>query len=163
MMRRARVHGVGAATAALMLPAMLLAAVLCMPARLHAQVMVLANSNLEFGQLTPGVAMTVEPTNAVRRAAFSIENTGRYTLSFVLPAQLVSADGGAIPLVFRNTDGRVEIRHRVTTFNPAQGVSIHINPADQRADVYLGGVAEPALSTAGGSYSATITILVVAN
>jgi hypothetical protein len=143
--------------AALVLAALLLFAA----APADAQMLVVAQQNLQFGSLTPGVPATVQPTDPARRAAFEISSRGRYRLTFLLPASLAGSNGGQVPLLFSGTDGRVEIRHRVTTFDPATGVDIHINPADQSASVYLGGRAQPQMGQRAGSYSATITMIVV--
>jgi hypothetical protein len=133
----------------------------CLPGPAQAQVLVVAEQNLTFGMLTPGVPMPVAPTDVARRAAFTIVANGRYNLTFQLPTHLVSAGGGAIPVSFTATHGRVEIRNKVTTFDPHAGVSIHINPADQDARVYLGGQAQPGMGTRAGSYTATIVMVVM--
>jgi hypothetical protein len=127
----------------------------------RAQVLVVAEQNLQFGMLTPGVPATVPVTDVARRAAFSLDAQGRYNLSFQLPTHLHGARGATIPVVFGATDGRVEIRQKIATFDPAAGVSIHINPAEQQARIYLGGSARPDLATAAGTYSAEIVMLIV--
>ncbi|HSJ25813.1 MAG TPA: hypothetical protein VK929_14145 [Longimicrobiales bacterium] len=125
------------------------------------QVLVTADQQLDFGLLTPGVPMTVVPTDVARRAAYTVATRGRYAITFQLPSHLVEVHGAAVPVAFGDSDGRVEIRHRVTTFDPAAGVSIHINPADSDARIYLGGTAQPAPGTPAGSYSATIIMMIV--
>jgi hypothetical protein len=133
---------------------------LCITAAGSAQVLVVAEQNLQFGLLTPGVPAAVASTDVARRAAYTIDGRGRFTLTFQLPAQLSSPEGGTIPLVFGATDGRVEIRHRITIFDPAAGVNIRINPADRSASVYLGGRAQPGATARAGSYTATIVMIV---
>lgn len=127
----------------------------------HAQIVVTSEQNLQFGLLTPGVSMTVAPTDAARRGALRISTRGRFNVTFQLPSALVAPGGGSIPLVFGPTSGRVEIRGSVTTFDPAAGTSFRINPADLSADVYLGATAQPGTGARAGAYTATIVMLVV--
>jgi hypothetical protein len=138
---------------------MLLALVLARP--VHAQVVVAPQQNLQFGLLTPGVPVSVTPTDVTRRAALTITARGRFSLTFTLPAALVSAGGQAIPLQFGGTDGLVDIRHKQEWFDPRTGVNIHINPADLQADVYVGGTAVPTPGQPAGFYQATIIMMVV--
>jgi hypothetical protein len=129
------------------------------PAR--GQVVVTAQQNLQFGPLVPGTPNTVSPTDVARRAALTIEARGRLAVSFELPQSLVAADGSAIPLVFTPESGRVAVRHKVQAFDPGEGVSIHINPADLMAEVFLGAEARPSTGQLPGSYTATIVMMVV--
>jgi hypothetical protein len=152
-------NGALAAPAAFVAMLFLIAAGAVSPA--SAQVLVIAEQNLSFGQLTPGVPMIVDPTDVGRRASYTIDARGKFALVFQLPTHLRNAQGATIPVVFGNTDGRVEIRHKATIFDPTAGVSIHVNPADINAQVYLGGRALPLLGTAAGSYSAAIVMMVV--
>jgi hypothetical protein len=154
-----RALAVALSAAACAAPAVLAVAV---PSAGAAQVLVVPSQNMEFGLLTPGVPATITPTDIARRAAFSIEARGRFSLSFQLPTHMTNAQGAAIPLVFGSADGRVEIRHKVTVFDPATGVNIHINPAEQSAQVYLGARAQPTTGTPAGSYTATIVMVVAA-
>jgi hypothetical protein len=104
---------------------------------------------------------TVAPTDVTRRAAFSVQARGRYSLTFQLPSQLTAPGGQSIPLLFGAGDGRIDIRQKITSFDPTAGVTININPADLQASVFLGGRAQPALSQPAGSYTATIVLIVV--
>ena len=134
-----------------------------LPTAARGQVMVLANQSLEFGQLTPGVQMAVAPTDGVRRAAFSIETNGSYNIRFTLPTSMSNGSGGSIPVQFRTTDGRLQTWLRNVTFNPNTGVNHTVWFLEPRVDVYLGGVAQPAVNVPAGAYTATITIMVTAN
>jgi hypothetical protein len=127
----------------------------------RAQVVVTAQQNLQFGTLVPGTPSVVAPTDLARRAALTIEARGRLAVSFELPASLVAADGSEIPLVFTPQSGRVEVRHKAQPFDPAQGVSININPAELMAEVFLGAEARPSAGQRPGSYTATIVMMVV--
>jgi len=129
--------------------------------RLHGQVLVVPERDLDFGLISAGVPAAVQPTDVVRSAQLRVEGRGRYQISFLLPTHLSSLSGHTIPLVFGATDGRLTIRHKVTTFDPADVVSFRINPADREATVNLGGTATPATGQPAGSYSATIVIMIV--
>jgi len=126
-----------------------------------AQVLVVPEQNLDFGSLTPGVPVTVTPTDVLRRGNLTVQGRGRFSLTFQLPAALVSTTGATIPLTFGATDGRVEVRHKVDAFDPRAGTTVRINPADQQASIFLGGRAQPAAGQPAGSYQATITVMIV--
>ncbi|MEX1181789.1 MAG: DUF4402 domain-containing protein [Gemmatimonadota bacterium] len=128
----------------------------------HAQVLVLSEQNLEFGQLTPGTTSVVAATNVTQRATITIDgDRGRYDLTFQLPQYLESASGDRVPLTFGPTDGRITVRSTTTSFDPAAGTDFRFNPAHHEATVYLGGRAHPAVAQNAGSYTATIVIMIV--
>lgn len=127
----------------------------------HAQVLVVAERDLDFGVLTPGAATVVAPTDVVRSAQLRLEGRGTFQVSFQLPASLTTASGQTIPLLFGPTDGRLAIRNRVTVFDPNAVTSVRVNPADVEAQINLGARAEPAPGQPAGHYSATIVIMVV--
>lgn len=126
-----------------------------------AQVLVVAERGLEFGQLTPGTTTTVQPTDVTRRAHLTVQGRGSYDVTFQLPTHLESPAGHAIPLLFGAGSGRVEVRQKVSTFDPADGVDIRINPAEREAAVYLGGQAMTSPGQVAGSYTATIVMIIV--
>lgn len=128
---------------------------------LSGQVLVVAEQDLAFGELTPGAPMTVTPLDVMRRAHFTLQAQGRYHLTFDLPTELRTQTGDVIPLQFAGADGRVEIRNRVITFDPTQGTEVRINPAEQEASIYLGGRALPAPGQLAGDYTATIVMIIV--
>src|SRR5690606_37217315 len=97
----------------------------------------------------------------IQSAQLRVEGRGAYQVSFVLPTHLTSPAGHAIPLVFGATDGLLTIRHKVTAFDPRTTLTFRIKPAEQDAQVNLGGTAQPAAGQAAGSYSATIVLMVV--
>lgn len=142
------------ALAALVVPFMV-------PGAASGQVLVLAERNLNFGLLTPGVPVAVAPADLANSAQLLIQGRGTFQVSFQLPGTLSSAEGEQIPLVFNATDGLVTIRHKVTAFDPNGSLSIRINPAQQEAQVNLGGRAQPAPAQPAGHYTATIVMMVV--
>src|SRR5690606_15613674 len=131
------------------------------PAAAEGQVLVLAEQNLDFGMLTPGVPVTIVPTDMASSAQLRIEGRGTFQVSFQLPGALTNAAGNQIPLVFGASDGRVAIRHKITTFDPRSSVSFRINPAEREAQVNLGGSVQPAPAQPAGHYTATIVMMVV--
>ncbi|HUF51748.1 MAG TPA: hypothetical protein VMN60_13060 [Longimicrobiales bacterium] len=126
-----------------------------------AQVLVTADQDLSFGLVTPGVPAQVLTTDVANRAKLTVQGRGRYRISFTLPSELTGPGGQQIPLTFGATDGRVEIRNRIETFDPVAGHEFRINPADVSAQIYLGARATPGTGTKAGTYSATIVMMVV--
>lgn len=131
------------------------------PGAAEAQVLVVAERDLDFGMLNPGTPTVVAPTDVIRSAQLRVEGTGRYQVSFQLPAYLTTAMGQTIPLVFSPTDGLLAIRQRITVFDPAATTTFRINPADNEAQINLGARAQPAAGQAAGLYSATIVVMIV--
>lgn len=131
------------------------------PGSAAAQVLVAAERNLDFGQITPGVPTVVAPSDVIRSAQLRIDGRGTYQVSFQLPAQLTSPAGHTIPLVFGADDGLLTIRRKAISFDPATTTSFRINPADREALLNLGGQAMPAAGQRAGFYSATIVVMVV--
>lgn len=151
-MRSRRLHAVLIAAAAL---------VILFPRPAQAQVLVLPERDLSFGQVTPGLQTTVLPTDMVRSAQLRVQGRGRFQVSFVLPTQLTSPSGSALPLTWGPTDGRLQIRNSVTPFDPTQALDVRINPAQQEAQLNLGARVTAAPGQLAGTYTATIVMLVV--
>ena len=131
------------------------------PGAAQAQVLVIAERNLDFGMVTPGTTTVVAPADLIRSAQLRIEGRGNYQVSFQLPASLTTVNGDAIPLTFGPADGQLTIRHKITAFDPTTTVSFRINPAEREAVVNLGGRAQPAAGQPAGYYSATVVMMVV--
>jgi hypothetical protein len=119
-------------------------------------------NNLQFGQLIAGIAEPVAPTDLLQRGHFVIEGERRLDLQLILPASLQSATGAPIPVVFRSTDGILALENRPSVvFNPNTTIRVEFRMNRDMAQVYLGGVASPAADQAAGTYSATVTILLI--
>lgn len=131
------------------------------PGAAVAQVLVAAERNLDFGQITPGVVTAVAPSDLIRSAQLRIDGRGSYQVSFQLPTQLTSPAGHTIPLVFRPDDGLLTTQRRAMSFDPATTVSFRIHRSERDAQLNLGGQAMPAAAQVAGFYSATIVIMVV--
>lgn len=123
---------------------------------------VMPTQPLDFGQIIAGVAEIVRPTDVARRGDITIQGTatGDASLTIVLPAELRSPDGTAIPLQFLAGDvlfqqpmgGRVEV-------NLAGPTTVRLHKS-RAGHLYLGGRAMPAIGQRAGSYSATVVLVV---
>ena len=128
---------------------------------LSGQATMATQQNLSFGQLTPGVPMVVAPTDVLRRAEVGIAGSGNFSMQFVLPAYLENIRGDRIPLTFRATDGRVQIRNNATVVDPRAAFDVKIPKGQGSANIYLGGTATPAAGQVAGTYQATIVLMIV--
>lgn len=121
---------------------------------------------ISWGVLAGGIPSPVSPDDAARRASVELVGSGQVTITFSLPAGLVSAEGAVLPLHFAPSDGRIVFprSNRVVEFDPTLPVSVNIPPGLGGAQVFLGGTAAPASRQPPGSYAGTITVHVqVAN
>jgi hypothetical protein len=84
----------------------------------QAQVLVVAERDLQFGLLMPGVPTIVPPTDLTRSAQLRIDGRGTYQVTFQLPASLTAPGGQQIPLVFGGADGLVTILHATNSAAP---------------------------------------------
>jgi hypothetical protein len=141
----------------------LLGALLALPGLrpLSAQVTVLPRQGLGFGQLTPGVPATVTTSDVARRAEYLLQGVGQSQMLLVLPTRLTNAKGATIPLSFGATDALVKWKSRQSVVNPNAGFTVKTTPADGDAVLYLGGTASPAVGQQAGTYTATITLMIV--
>jgi hypothetical protein len=115
--------------------------------------------NLTFGQLVPGVATRVAPTDVIRRGELTISGFGTFSIMFTLPTVLRNdANGATIPLTFGAADGMIKRDGQVQTFSPAAGATVKLLNPHPSADIYLGGTAQPSANQLAGTYSATVTV-----
>jgi len=118
---------------------------------------------LSFGPLIGGVAETVAPTDAARRADITIQGTSNSdaSLLLILPSALESPSGATIRLQFRRGDVIFESptsggQQPVELTAPAT-IRLHKNKPGR---LYIGGQALPAAAQRAGTYSATIVVVV---
>ena len=133
------------------------------PAAASGQLSVFPVQDLSFGLVQPGVPEVVLPSQPTRRAEFDVvAGRGTYIVQVTLPASLVSATLGVLPLSFSNTDGVVEIgrRGKLDSFDPKVPYSFKLNRNDGGAAIYIGGTAVPSPTQQPGLYSATMTIMI---
>ncbi len=118
---------------------------------------------LRFGLLSTGAPSVVSPLDAGRRATLELVGGGQVTVTFELPAGLVSRGGALLPLRFGPEDGRVVFPRssREIVFDPSQPVTFTVPPGLGGATIHLGGAAQPDPRQPPGEYSATITVYVV--
>ena len=130
-----------------------------------AQVTAVPQQDLAFGLLIPGMPSRVAPTDVARRAEWLLTGRGNTTLSFVLPTMLQGPSGATVPLVFAAGDaawvrqgagGGTPGMHAV---DPNAPFTVNV-PNRQTVRLFLGGTAQPAVTQAAGSYTATITLIV---
>ena len=140
---------------------------------------------LQFGVIVPGtLSVTVLP-NTAQDGQFRIagvRNRKSIDISFTLPTQLTGPAGAAIPLSFNgNYAGLCEILDTTglcdgpsyVAWNPVTTPSFHDNPTRYKPgrpkygndmyQVYLGGVASPSPTQRGGTYTASIGVLLAVN
>lgn len=140
-----------------------LAAALVAAAPARAQVMVFPRQPLTFGTLLPGTPVSVPPTNVTRRAELELIGSGNVTVTVAVPAVLVRAGGGTLPLSYSATDG-IYKRFKAsgeTYFQPGTTFSFNIPSGQGGAWVWIGGRASPAPTQIPGTYTGIITVTVI--
>jgi len=135
------------------------------PSDLVAQVAVFPVQNLTFGTIRAGMPEYVSPDDVARRAELELVGSGTVVITIALPADMVSAGGHRVPLLFERGDGlfvsRGRGQGRDRTFDPNKPSTFHINASDGGGTLCLGGTALPDASQPPGRYTATITVQVV--
>jgi hypothetical protein len=126
-----------------------------------AQVLVVAERDLSFGMLMPGVPTTVAAADVVRSAQLRVQGRGRYQVSFALPQELSAPGGQGIPVEWAAGDGLLAIRNMVRAFDPRETLDFRINPAQTEAQINLGARVTPSPGQQAGTYSATIVVMIV--
>lgn len=126
------------------------------------QASVLPVQDLAFGILVPGLAVHVDPGDSGRRAEVEIRGKGSFLAQVVLPKEMRSAAGAALPLDFAEGDVLVQYLRSGGTFtvDPTTPFELPILARQQGVLVYVGGTARPGATQAPGAYSASITIRV---
>jgi len=142
-----------------------LSSLLLAPAPLAAQVALFPVQNLSFGTIRAGMPEHVSPDDVARRAELELVGSGVVVITIALPADMVSAGGHRLPLLFERGDGlflaRGPGRGQDRTFDPNKPRNFHINASEGGGTVCLGGTALPDASQPPGRYTATITVQVV--
>ncbi len=134
-------------------------------ARAEAQVQVNASQELAFGTLVAGVPKAIARTDGSRAGKFTIQGPvgALVTLQLVLPAGLNGPGGATLPLTFGSTDAGYAPNNDLGTqdaFDPRIPRTATLGN-NGRGVVSLGGTATAAASgQAGGSYTATLTLIV---
>jgi len=120
--------------------------------------------DLDFGDVWAGATATVAPTSgSAAHWHVDARQGDNVLLQFSLPAALTSGPN-TVPVGFASDAAgwsRAPAAPSMTRFNPAQGTATRGAP--NGLYVWLGGTLSPPLGQAGGTYTATITLIVTAN
>jgi hypothetical protein len=130
------------------------------PRSLHAQTTITAGQSLDFGQLVPGTPKHILPSDVINRAEFTVSGKNNVIMQFVLPTYLQNARGARIPIAFSATDALVDKNKPVVT-DPNSSFQLKLTPGNPTADIMLGGTVQPVAGQLAGSYTATITLMIV--
>ena len=112
---------------------------------------------LDFGRLTPGVAVYVAPDDP--DAASILVDGHHLSLRLVEPAPMTSAAGHTIPLTIGAGDAEVVSGGRTVALVP--GVITDIRGRFQ-GTIHIGGTVTPAWNQPPGVYTSTLVIQIVA-
>lgn len=148
---------------ALRVALLLFVALLC-AAPLAAQAQVTRVDDIRFGNVLGGVANTVLRTDPARAGRFDVITPPNVWLNgqFVLPAVMNGPAGATMPISFAGTTAGYSDAQAIGSqvgFNPQLGGTVRAT--DGRASVFMGATVTPAVGQAPGSYTATITLIVV--
>lgn len=127
--------------------------------------MAIAQRDLTFGEVLPGIPETVLTENPRQSGLFEIRGVrgGTVRVEFLLPAALVSMHGALLPLQFGPMDGYADLSRghppRGIRFDPRTPLVAVLGP-NGRLMVRLGGTVIPSRTQAGGEYHATIALTV---
>lgn len=124
---------------------------------------VTAQSDLDFGDVLPGVAKSIAITDV---GAGSWQITGNasaeVTLGFTLPTNLTNG-GNTLPISFGASDAGHNVANLAagaTTFDPSAGTTTDIGSLPAELYVWVGGTVSPGASQATGLYTGTVTLTV---
>ena len=125
-------------------------------------VTVAAGTNLQFGNVTPGVPKTIAIADggAGRFDVTKAANQG-LTLSFTLPTNLTSG-GNNLPIgTWTGGWNTSATPAGATTFTPSVGGTNTAATAGTTLFVYVGATVSPAAAQSAGAYSGTVTMSAV--
>jgi hypothetical protein len=116
---------------------------------------------LSFGLLLPGTPETVSLDDVARRGVVALAGSGQLDVTFVLPAALLSPEGGSLPLSFSTVSaGLLATAGGATTpANPQQLLRVQLAP-DRVMHLVLGGTAQPAAGQRAGHYTGRVVVIV---
>jgi hypothetical protein len=125
---------------------------------------VLWDSDLDFGNVFPGVAAAVAITDA-GAGGWSVTGASgaEVALSFTLPANLTSG-GNNLPIAFAAGDAghnTADLPGGATTFDPTGGATTNLSVGPPgELWVWIGGTVTPAVNQPAGVYTNTVTLTV---
>jgi hypothetical protein len=122
---------------------------------------------LAFGVVLPGMPRSVLRTDPVNSGQYNIGTGGQQgqnvQIAFTLPAVLAGPAGATMPITFGATSGGYSATGSIASqvgFDPRLPF---VTQAGQGATsaVFLGGTVNPGASQRAGSYTATVTLILV--
>jgi hypothetical protein len=130
-------------------------------ANVQTPITVSAASNLDFGNVFPGVNKTVAVTDA---AAGRFNVTGQasapVSLTFVLPANLTDG-GNLLPIANWTGNHNTSAAPTGTGFTPSAAATPAALSGTGQLFVYLGAQVTPSVSQVAGNYTGTVQMTVV--
>ncbi len=124
---------------------------------------VTGSSDLDFGNVFPGVNKAVAYTDAVNAGQWDITGQGsaEVTLSFtVLPANLTFA-ANSLPIAYAANDAAhhtTDAPGAATSFDPSVGATTNLGAAPAELYIWIGATVQPDPAQVAGTYTATITL-----
>jgi hypothetical protein len=122
-------------------------------------------NDLQFGNVFPGIPVTVAAGDSRRAALFEVEGPSGMSVrvEITLPAALLTHEGARLPVRFGPGDGYADFSRgnpsRGLRFDPNGPVVGSLGPNGQLY-IRLGGTAEPERGQTSGWYRATIFLTV---
>ncbi len=128
---------------------------------------VLGVGDLSFGNVLPGVPVTVNPKTSSTTGKFEFHGNknAQINVSFAFPAQLSTGMGGwTMPIAFGATSGcenNQDKQNACAVYDPSTPLVVRLRNQNAPGDTYfvwLGGVVSPAAGQHAGVYIGTITV-----
>jgi hypothetical protein len=121
-------------------------------------------SPLEFGDVLPGVSLSIERTVAAA-GKFTVTGQGSANvyLNFTLPEDLIGPAAAELPITFSATDAgtsTTDDQGTATAFDPSTPNYERTLSAGGALSVWIGGTVSPTVNQGSGAYSADITLTV---
>lgn len=120
-------------------------------------------SDLNFGNVFPGVAVSVAPADpGAGKWSVTGADGAEVALSFTLPANLTSG-GNNLPIAFAAGDAGYSqtILAPTSTFDPGAGATTNLSAGPPgELWVWIGGTVTPAVNQPAGVYTNTVTLTV---
>jgi hypothetical protein len=119
---------------------------------------------LRFGDVLPGVPITVEPTDPARSGQFDITGPASATIeiTFFLPTALEGPGGAKMPIAFGPMSAGYSVSGSISSqlrFDP--GVPFRVSLSELgRGSVFIGGALSPSMRQVPGGHGASVSIAI---
>jgi hypothetical protein len=119
---------------------------------------------LRFGEVLPGVPMTVEPTDPARSGQFDITGPASATIeiTFFLPDALEGPGGAKMPISFGPMSGGYSVSGSISSqvrFDPRIPFRVNLSELG-RGSVFIGGALAPSIRQVPGGHGAAVSIAI---